>query len=410
MLIFDQELGPPLEFADMHGSETKMEPVERALGTFLGAGVIATETFTMFIYMTRNANLCRALKNPQSTSRYKIAVYPPLGLPPLSRPQIAEPNFKHYPCKLLSLTRQFELGDSELHPDTKRPSKTIIFAPSFAELEVIDLSVTLGYFNHRIVPYTTAVTSFLAAIREGKPTNLNVFVHASYRDKLHIIPEIRTLHQATLTSTACRYTFFGMHLTYDPLTTRPLYRAPWQKFWRTGTLIFLTPSFVLSDETALDLVIKYTNTKSATTSLCIPSFLSNRVQDKILSLATAALNTDGTQTAIGLKYNAILRALWQLEDLVAAKAYPVLEMPLGTEGCCEFDVLLDELTRLANERCTEYRRFLICRNPEVDLEKNGAASWYGRFEFVDVKGFRELWDRANHGVREKRPRVAGQER
>lgn len=86
-------------------------------------------------------------------------------------------------------------------------------------------------------------------------------VHFSLKRQLHLLPHIKHLKYRDHA-----FYFFGARLERDgdsgAVATYPV------RFWNFGTLIFLTPQFVMENELATSRVLDYQRAKAASTTIC----------------------------------------------------------------------------------------------------------------------------------------------
>ncbi|TGZ84821.1 hypothetical protein EX30DRAFT_9743 [Ascodesmis nigricans] len=210
---FVPEMGPPLEHAEMFVDLNLCDPFRSSLTLFHGAGVLIHPQFTLLIFLSTNDILRKAFNLLQSNKKgpLRAVAYPPLepelftsntGAPPL------DDGFRHYHPNLYSRTMGLDLASyntSVLSPSTVRAC--VIYSPPLATLEQTELTTLLKIHGVKyVLPYTD-IPEFL---HHSKRPETRILVHASFRDKLHLLPHVRELLKVSIGIPQFQWHFFGL--------------------------------------------------------------------------------------------------------------------------------------------------------------------------------------------------------
>lgn len=368
--------GSPLEHADLipSGDSTSFT---NALSVFNGAGLILHEEFTLIVFQPSSDQLRTTFKTPlqRVKSPLRAVLYPPLNVKiPEPKRELAvmhkpfDPEFDSYLPNLMfrTLSRYGDCLKQKVPPD--RRSYCVTYCPDIAKVERLELELALRLNGHRIFK-----THDVPEVWKHRKISITVFVHQSLRYQLHLLPHIKLLRK--LNSVIFR--FFGTKLERGLDPRQGSLVTIDARFWSFGTIILLTPKFIVNNEAALSVVLQYQKAKAGSTKLCIPPKTVERIEKFILNSKAE----DKGQA------NKILTLLYTIKDRLESN--DVVELPIDgpvtmaselepgeigkggdvvTGTGTEIDVLVDRFALFHLEECEKWRRFIVCHSVRENVE------------------------------------------
>ncbi|KAF8245813.1 hypothetical protein K440DRAFT_633119 [Wilcoxina mikolae CBS 423.85] len=267
---------------------------------------------------------------------------------------------------------------------SERRSYCVTYCPDIAKTERLELELALRLNGHRIFK-----THDIPEVWKHRKICITVFVHQSLQYQLHLLPHIKLLRK--LTSVVFR--LFGTKLVrgLDP-TQRSLAIID-ARFWSFGTIILMTPKFIVNNEAALSVVLQYQKAKAGSTKLCIPPrtieriekfILCNKVEDKgpankLLALLYTLKDRLESNDVVELP----------VDGPVTMVATPAAELEPGEIGKggfvsgtgTEIDMLVDRFALFHLEECEKWRRFIVCHSIKENVE--GTKDIFPTIDFLD---------------------------
>ncbi|KAH8145771.1 uncharacterized protein LAJ45_10248 [Morchella importuna] len=362
------ELGVPFEFADMEMDLDKSQSFLNSIVVSHGAGVVLHEGFSLLIFQPSNDKLRGAFKTPMQQTRtaLRAVAYPPFDVPIPIRNSIAEsmvqiqkalkPESMNGLYIHTLLERLLGVKFPEILQNTKGGDNFIIYCPEIAHSEAEEMETALKCLGR-----TSYSVDQIPSLYANKSTRekVCVLVHFSLRRQLHLLPHIRHLK-----SREQQFYFFGARLERScspgEMETHPV------RFWNFGTLIMLTPKFVLENEIAMNHVLNYQRIKAASTTLCFSGAMLAQAEAKVLEKPSS-------ETEKALKY------AWLLMDKKGRGEAFELQIQ-DADGCDEFETIADAFAMYQLEHCAEYRRFMIGHSEDEGIS-TVKAGVYNCIEF-----------------------------
>lgn len=372
---FTPYYGLPVEYLDLVPSGESRD-FTRALSAFNGAGLIITEVFTMIIFQPTNDKLRGSFKTPMQRIKTPLrgVLYPPINVkiptpckePPTMHPGF-DPGFDSYEANLLvRLTGCHGKILGVKVPPQEKKSYCITYCPELAKAERIELEQALRQVGHRIVKIND--TPELERVWKRKLWELHVFVHSSLQYQLHLLPHIKTLRRLQPVS----FRFFG--LSMDRAQGKHALISVDRPFWKFGTIILLTPKFIVNNETALAYVLAYQKAKAGSTVLCVPKRALDRAERYLVSGRVENVTA-----------NNILKLVYQLQDRIVTgdAIYLPIDGPSISQGHDlepgeigglmaggtgqEIDVFVDRFAQFHLEKCDVWRKWLVCHSVKENV-------------------------------------------